>query len=324
MSRLVFEARQTLHGVVHETPLVHSRTFSEMTDRSVFLKLENLQRTGAFKIRGAFNKVAHIAKQGKVDEVVTASAGNHAQGVAEAARTFGTVCTVFMPEQAPDAKVQATSGYGATVVKIGRNYDEAFAAAITYANEREVPFLHAFDDAHVIAGQGTIALEMLDQNSELDTLIVPVGGGGLISGIAVAAKQRNPKISIIGVQPERSNSGFLSWASGEKQMIQNPCSRADGLNVKVMGQLPFEIIRNAVDAFVTVSEEEIERTMCLLLERAKMLVEGAGATALAALLAGKTPFFGKKIGVIVSGGNVDLAVMSEVANAFTRQPLVSH
>ncbi|WP_245926403.1 threonine ammonia-lyase [Sulfoacidibacillus thermotolerans] len=309
--------------MVHETPLTHSRTFSEMIGSSVFLKLENLQRTGAFKIRGAFNKVAQMAKHGDVGEVVTASAGNHAQGVAQAARMFGAACTVFMPEGAPDAKVQATTGYGATVVKTGRNYDEAFAAAITYANQRKAPFLHAFDDPYVIAGQGTIALEMLEQNPDLDTLVVPVGGGGLISGIAVAAKHKNPKIRIIGVQPERSNSGFLSWASGYKQVIANPSSRADGLNVKMMGQLPFEIIRKAVDTFVTVSEEEIERTMCLLLERSKMLVEGAGATALAALLAERVPRIGKNIGVIVSGGNVDLTVMSEVTHGFVPQALVN-
>lgn len=324
MEKLVLEARRTLFGVVHETPLVHSRTFSEMIDSSVFLKLENLQRTGAFKIRGAYNKVAHMVTCGDIDQVVTASAGNHAQGVAAAASAFGISSTVFMPEQAPDAKVQATSGYGARVVKTGKNYDEAYAAAIAYANERKVPFLHAFDDEHVIAGQGTIALEMLDQNPDLDTLVVPVGGGGLISGIAIAAKKKNPKIHIVGVQPERSNSGFLSWSSGEKQVIQNPNSRADGLNVKMMGQLPFDIVRHVVDAFVTVSEEEIERTMCLILERAKMLVEGAGATALAALLSKRIPVFGGKIGVIVSGGNVDLSVMSQVSSSFVGQPLTSH
>lgn len=281
-----------------------------MAGAEIYLKLENLQKTGAFKIRGAFNKVASLSPLDRSRGIVTASAGNHAQGVACAGHFYSIPATVFMPESAPVAKIHATEGYGAQVVLSGKNYDEAYEAALTFGQSSGAAFVHAFDDEEIIAGQGTIGIEILQQLPEAEVLLIPVGGGGLISGVALAAKSINPKIRIIGVQPEQANSGFLSWKQGTRVHIDNPSSLADGLSVKTPGVLPLEMMRRLVDDMCTVSEEEIKGAIQLLLERAKLLVEGAGAVALAAALNRSLSLNGKKTVLLVSGGNIDLTCLS--------------
>ncbi|MEI7024318.1 threonine ammonia-lyase [Paenibacillus sp. y28] len=301
----VLRARFRLSGHIHRTPLQLCRSLSEMTGCNLYTKLENLQKTGAFKIRGAFNKVADLMQQGPVRGIVTASAGNHAQGVAFAARHFGIPATVVMHESASSAKVRATESYGSRVLLHGCNYDEAYEEARRLAAADGLRFVHAFDDAAVISGQGTIGLELLEDLPEVDTVVVPVGGGGLISGIATALKSLKPSVRIIGVQPEGASSGVSSWRSGSRVSIEKPGSIADGLAVKTPGELPLACMLELVDDMVTVSEEQILSAMAVLLERTKMLAEGAGAAALAAVLNEKA-VCGTNTAVIVSGGNIDL------------------
>lgn len=309
----IVRAKRRLNGVVHHTPLVHSKTFSEMAGGNTLLKLENLQRTGAFKLRGAFNKVASLAEGERAKGIVTASAGNHAQGVACAASHYGVAATVVMPQSAPAAKVNATESYGASVVLAGGNYDEAYAYARQYAAERGASFVHAFDDAAVIAGQGTIGIEIVDESPGVDTIVVPIGGGGLIAGVALAAKAANPAIRIVGVQPESAHSAYLSRRSGRRLAIAAPATIADGLAVKSPGELPWAMMQTYVDDIVTVSDDAIVQAMRLLLERAKLLVEGAGAAPLAALLGGKLEAAGRQTALVVSGGNVDLSRLALLA-----------
>lgn len=302
----IMDAMERIEGGIHHTPLELSQTFSRMSGSKVYLKLENLQKTGAFKVRGAFNKLATLTQQERERGVVTASAGNHAQGVSLVAFKYGIPSTVIMPTDAPEAKVKATEGYGSHVLLHGQNYDEAYEKAVEISDQTGATFIHAFDDPHVIAGQGTIGLEMLRDCPGLDVIIVPVGGGGLISGVAIAAKAINPHIKIIGVQPEGANAGYLSWKTKRRQSIQAPVSIADGLSVKQPGVLPFQIMKEVVDDFVTVSDQQIQAAMFLLLERCKLLAEGAGATSLAALLHGQLDLKHKKVALILSGGNVDI------------------
>jgi threonine dehydratase len=278
-----------------------------MTGCSVYLKLENLQKTGAFKIRGAYNKVASLTEVERAGGVVTASAGNHAQGVSLVACKYNIPSTVVMPVSAPETKVKATEGYGSRVILEGKNYDESYAKAQQISKQTGATFVHAFNDPWVIAGQGTVGLELLRDRPDLDAIIVPVGGGGLISGIAIAAKAINPHIKVIGVQPEGANSGYLSWKRKKMQSISSPLSIADGLSVKQPGSIPFHMIKDDVDEFVTVTDQQIQEAIFLLLERSKMLVEGAGAASLAALLSGKLTLQQKKVALVVSGGNVDVA-----------------
>lgn len=285
-----------------------------MTDNDVYLKFENMQKTGAFKIRGAYNKIASLTKKEREQGIITASAGNHAQGVSFAAFQYKVPSVVIMPEKAPITKIQATEGYGSKVILHGKNYDEAYNKAIELTNETGATFVHAFDDPFVIAGQGTIGYEILRQKPNIDAVIVPVGGGGLISGIAIAIKHLNPKVQIIGVQPEGSNAGYLSWQSRKIQSIVSPSSIADGLSVKRLGKLPFSIISKYVDSFITVTDEQIQQAMLLILERAKVMVEGAGATSLAGLLSGKIQLQNKKTALILSGGNLDLMRLSVLSN----------
>lgn len=302
----IVQARSRLRTVVHRTPLQHSNTFSAMTGTDLYMKLENLQKTGAFKLRGAYNKLALLSEAERKNGVITASAGNHAQGVACAAAAFGIASTVFMPETAPLSKKAATENYGSRVVLTGCNYDEAFAAAQNAAVESGAVFVHAFDDPDIIAGQGTIGLDIMDELPDAEAIVVPIGGGGLISGIALAAKTINPNIQIIGVQPEQSNAAALSWRSKQLEQIAAPMSIADGLNVKRPGEITFALIDRLVDDVVTVPEHAIMHAMRLYLERAKLLVEGAGAISLAALIDGCGYLKGKRTVVLVSGGNVDL------------------
>ncbi|WP_197029237.1 threonine ammonia-lyase [Alicyclobacillus macrosporangiidus] len=310
----IVAAREVLRGVAHRTPLTHSRTLSRLTGGQVYLKLENLQRTGAFKLRGAFHKVATLTEAQRQRGIVTASAGNHAQGVALAAAHFGVPCTVVMPEHAPATKITATRGYGAEVRLVGQNYDESYQYARQLAGEGRT-FVHAFDDPAVIAGQGTIGLEILEDDPAIDTLIVPVGGGGLMAGIAIAVKSRHPQVRVVGVQPAGSNAAVQAFHTGVPVHLDAPQSLADGLMVKAPGELPMAIIRQLADDMVTVTDDAIRNAILFLLERTKLLVEGAGAAGVAALLGGQVPAVGRRVAVILSGGNLDLARLHTLARS---------
>jgi threonine dehydratase len=306
------QAKYKLEGHIHRTPLTLSKTLSDMTGSMVYVKLENLQKTGAFKVRGAWNRIASMSETERCRGVITASAGNHAQGVAMAASQAGIASTIVMPLGAQETKIAATQSYGSTVVLYGQNYDEAYEHALHLADRSGAVFIHAFNDPYVISGQGTIGIEILDELPTVDAIIVPVGGGGLISGVGLAVKSVRPETAIIGVQPETADSGFRSWQTGMMQEIDQPRSIADGLAVKKPGAIPLEWMKQVVDDFVTVSERQIRDAMFLLLQRNKLLVEGAGAAALAALLKGNLNLQGKRVALVVSGGNVDFFKLAEL------------
>jgi threonine dehydratase len=303
----IWQARAFLRGQIGETPMLHSRTFSAMSDAEVFLKAENLQRSGSFKIRGAINKIARLAPAERQHGVVTASAGNHAQGVAIAAQSAGIPCTIVMPENAPLAKVTATQGYGAQVVLHGATYDDAFARACEIQRETGATFVPAFDDTDIIAGQGTLGIEIIEAVPQADVIIVPIGGGGLISGIAIAAKSLKPDVRIIGVQASGANSAQQSLAKGEIVMLHRISTIADGISTKRPGALNFAVMRDYVDEIVTVDDDETSSAILLLLERCKLLVEGAGAVGIAALLRpGLLDLARQRVVVLLSGGNIDM------------------
>ena len=296
---------------VERTPLIRSEAFSEMVGAEVFLKLENLQRTGAFKIRGALNRLLTMPAPERARGVITASAGNHGLGVAHAARQIGVPAAVVLPTGVPLAKLTAIQRAGAEVIVTGFDYDSAHAAALTLAAERGVTYVHAFDDPDVIAGQGTVALEMLADRPDLDVLVVPVGGGGLIAGtvLAVAGHSRKPRI--VGVQSREGSAFADSFALGS--VVERPSSTiADGIAVRRPSARTLAIARAGVAEMRTVSDEDIARAIVLLLERHKLLSEGAGAAGLAALLAHGSVFAGLRVGVMVSGGNVDPNLLGKV------------
>ncbi|XIH35385.1 threonine ammonia-lyase [Cytobacillus firmus] len=296
---------ETLMDKVHQTPLKQSTTLNYLTNANVYLKLENLQKTGSFKLRGAMNKILSLSDQEAKRGVIAASAGNHAQGVALAASLRGIKSTIYMPRHTPLAKVAATRGYGAEAVLAGETYHESYQRAAEELHQSTSTFVHAFDDDRVIAGQGTIALEMLQQNSQLNVIFVPIGGGGLISGIALGVKANNPSIKVVGVQASGASATYQRF-KGKKMKSSLPINTiADGILVKEPGIKTFPIIEKYVDDIVTVTEEEIAHAILFMLEREKMLVEGAGAAALAAILYKKAPIEQKKVGCIISGGNVD-------------------
>ncbi|SMO38968.1 threonine ammonia-lyase [Halorubrum cibi] len=300
-------ARERVDGVARHTPLERSRTFSEMTGADVHLKLENFQRTGAFKIRGATNRIATLPPEAREAGVVTASAGNHAQGVALAAERAGVDATVVMPKFAPVSKVKATRGYGATVRLEGIDYDEAQAVAHDLEREQGLTYVHAFDDPAVMAGQGTLGLEIADDRPDLDTVVVPIGGGGLISGVAVAVKERLEGVRVIGVQAEGAASAAASLSAGEIREIEGVDTIADGIATRSIGEEPFAVMREYVDEVVTVDDREIALALTLLLERSKTLVEGAGAVALAATLSEAFDYGDDEtIVAALCGGNIDL------------------
>ena len=296
-------ARGRIGSLARVTPLYSSVTLSRRSGRPVVLKAENLQRTGSFKIRGALNKISTLTDAERAAGVVTASAGNHGQAVALAARELGVSATVFMPEDAPMAKVDATRSYGADVVLVGEGYDEAQIAANEKA-EAGATLVHAFEDEVVIAGQGTLGLEIAEQVEELELLVVPVGGGGLASGIALALKELRPDVKIVGVQAE-SCAPF----AGSEDLGH---TIADGIAVKKPGELTGRILADRLDGFVTVSDREIAQAIVLLLERVKLVVEGAGAASVAAVLSGKVPGAGPAC-ALLSGGNIDATLLIEVA-----------
>jgi len=306
-------AADRVSTVARVTPLEYSYAFSERTGAEVYLKLENFQRTGAFKIRGAVNRIATLSAAERAAGVVTASAGNHAQGVALAATRAGVDSTIVMPKHAPISKVKATRRYGGRVVLDGVDYEEAQTRAHEIEREEGRTYVHAFDDEAVMAGQGTIGLEILDQQPDVETVVVPIGGGGLIAGIATAIKRQRPDVRIVGVQAEGAASVPASLESGEIQARESVDTVADGIATRSVGKQPFEIIQQRVDEVVTVSDEEIALAVTLLLERSKTLTEGAGAVALAALLEDRFDYReGEVIVPALCGGNIDLNVLTTV------------
>jgi len=306
-------AADRVAAVARETPLEYSHTFSEQTGAEVFLKLENMQRTGAFKIRGATNRIATLSAAERAAGVVTASAGNHAQGVALAATRAGVDATIVMPEHAPISKVKATRWYGGRVVLDGIDYSEAQTRAHEIEREEGRTYVHAFDDEAVMAGQGTIGLEILDQQPDVETVVVPIGGGGLIAGIATAIKCQRPDVRIVGVQADGAASVPESLDAGEIHTRERVDTIADGIATRSVGERTFEVIEQRVDEVVTVSDEEIALAVTLLLERSKTLVEGAGAVALAAVLEERFDYEeGEVIVPALCGGNIDMNVLTTV------------
>jgi len=308
------DARRRAAGVVKTTPLDLSTTFSTLCGREIYLKLENLQKTGSFKVRGALNKIQLLDPAARGRGVITASAGNHAQGVAYAARMAGVAATVVMPETAAFSKVAATGGYGARVVLAGHDYNEAYERATTLAREQGATFVHAFDDADVIAGQATLGLELLEQLPDVDTVVVPVGGGGLLAGLISAVHGAGTRARIIGVQAAGASSLQPSLRAGARVQLDCVDTIADGLATRSIGARPFEIIQAGVDDAVEVSDAEIAEAVLLLLERAKTVVEGAGAVSLAACLAGRIAGPGSKVAVVISGGNIDTNLLDRIIN----------
>jgi len=306
-------ARDRVTAVTRVTPMEYSHTFSDRTGAEVHLKLENFQRTGSFKIRGALNRITTLSADEQAAGVVTASAGNHAQGVALAATRAGVDSTIVMPEHAPISKVEATRGYGGRVVLHGVDYEEAQTRAHEIEAEEGRTYVHAFNDEMVMAGQGTIGLEILEQRPDVETVIVPIGGGGLIAGIATAIKSQRPDVRIIGVQAAGAASVVDSLQKGAIHTRESVDTVADGIATRAVGERTFEVIQEHVDEVVTVSDEEIALALTLLLERSKTLVEGAGAVGLAALLEGRFDYEeGEVIVPALCGGNIDMNVLTTV------------
>src|SRR6266496_2118881 len=302
----IWEAYKLLKPCLHHTPLAPSRTLRYITGADIYLKAENMQRSGSFKVRGASYKLSRLSKEEYSRGIIAASAGNHAQGVAIAAAQYNISCTIVMPETAPLAKVTATQGYGAEVVLHGFTYDDAYQYCLELQQETGATFIHAFDDPDIIAGQGTLGLEMLSDLPDADALIVPIGGGGLIAGITIAARALRPNIKIIGVQAEGASSSRASLDAGELRTLPAITTIADGIAVKQPGALTFPIIQHLVDDVVLVNDEAIIGAVLLLMERCKMLVEGAGVAGVAAMLSGAVKLQGKKVLVPLTGGNIDI------------------
>jgi threonine dehydratase len=307
------DAARLLAGAIIRTPLVYSPTFSEMSGTEVYLKLECMQKAGSFKVRGAMNRILSDRSSLGRNGVIAASAGNHAQGVAVAARSAGVPATIVMPEWVSPNKQEAAAGYGATVVLLGKSLQESIDHACEIAASREMTFIHPFDDELVIAGQGTIGLEILEDLPDADMVVVPVGGGGLISGIATAVKERRPEARIIGVQAEGSPSAVEALRAGKPVTIESEPSIADGIRVTCIGELAFPVIRDLVEELVVVDDDEIVMAILALLERKKVLAEGGGAASLAALMTGKLPVKEKeKVVLVISGGNVDSFLLERI------------
>lgn len=306
------EARERIRDSIYLSPFVRSETFSKLTGNSIFFKLDHLQMTGAFKERGALNKILLLTDEERQRGVIAASAGNHAQAVAYHATKRGIAAEICMPLTTPITKVSATRGYGAEVVLVGANYDEACHEAMRRCHEGNLTFIHPFDDEAVIAGQGTIGLEMLEVNSDLDAVIVPVGGGGLIAGVACAVKETNPKIKVIGVQTSKLPS--MKMALEHHKLVTLPANKtiADGIAVRRAGDVTFPLAEKYVDDVVTVDDEEIANAILAMLEKEKTLTEGAGAVGAAAVLNDKIPMRGKNVGVLISGGNIDVTLLSRI------------
>ncbi|MFJ9733360.1 threo-3-hydroxy-L-aspartate ammonia-lyase [Streptomyces sp. NPDC101171] len=301
----VREAAARLRGIAHRTPVLTSRTLNSAVGAEVFVKCENFQRVGAFKFRGAYNAAARLSPGQLAKGIAAYSSGNHAQATALAARELGTSAVILMPEDAPRSKLAATAGYGAEVVTYDRYAQDRTALGEALAEDRGLALIPPYDHPDVIAGQGTAALELLEETGELDALLVPVGGGGLIAGSATAAKALHPGIRVIGVEPEAGDDTRLSLASGARVTIPVPRTIADGQALATPGEITFPINQRLVDAVSVVSDEEIVHTMRFVFERLKIVLEPSGASALAALMAGRVDNPPRRIGVIASGGNID-------------------
>jgi threonine dehydratase len=297
---------------IYLSPCTISATFSQLSGNTIYLKLDNLQRTGAFKERGALNKLLTLTREERDQGVIAASAGNHAQGLAYHAGKRGIHAQICMPLTTPLIKVSATKAYGADVVLHGANYDEACEEAIRRGNQQHLTFIHPFDDDAVIAGQGTLGLEMLQQHPEIEAVVVPIGGGGLIGGIACAIKETNPKVQVFGVQTSRLPSMKAAVAEGKPVTIPAAATIADGIAVRRAGDRTLPLVQKYVDQIVTVDEEEIANAILLLLEREKTMAEGAGAAAIAAMVNHKIEMSGKKVAVLVCGGNIDVTLLSRI------------
>ncbi|MCL1950164.1 MAG: threonine ammonia-lyase [Turicibacter sp.] len=303
-------AATVLKDVSRKTDLIKA---SKLKCQSVvYLKTENLQETGSFKVRGSAYKISQLSEAQKQAGIIACSAGNHAQGVALAASKAGLKCVICMPDGAPLSKVEATKALGAQVILVKGAYDDAHAYAIKLQQENNMTFVHPFDDLDVMAGQGTIALEILEQLEWIDAVIVPIGGGGLIGGVSYAIKQLNPAIKVYGVQAENAASMVGSVASGRPITVKSVATFADGIAVKTPGASTLPLVREYVDEIVTVTEDEIATAILTLMEKQKLVAEGAGATAVAALLFNKLPLKGKTAVAIVSGGNIDVNILSRV------------
>lgn len=305
-------ARETLRPVIRETPLIYSEVFSEECGNRVFIKPENLQVTGAFKIRGAYNKISQLSETEKSKGVIASSAGNHAQGVALASKLLGVRATIVMPKTTPIIKVEATRSHGANVVLAGDCYDEAYEEALRLQKEQDSIFIHPFDDLVVIEGQGTIGVEIFEELNDVDVVLVPIGGGGLISGIALAMKALKPSIKIIGVEPEGAMAMKSSVNEDKVVCLSHVDTIADGVAVKRPGDLTFDIIREYVDEIVTVSDREIMEAFLMMLEKHKLIAENSGAVSLAGLK--RLQMFNKNVVCVVSGGNIDVVTVSTMIN----------
>jgi threonine dehydratase len=306
------DAEQRIRSSIFVSPFMRSETFSQRTGNSIFLKLENLQMTGSFKERGALNKILLLTDDEKRRGVIAASAGNHAQAVSYHATKRGIAAKICMPLATPLVKVSATREFGAEVILVGANYDEACEEALRIREAENLTFIHPFDDHDVIAGQGTVGLEMLEGVSDLDVVVIPVGGGGLIGGVACAVKETNPKVRVVGVQTTKLPS--MKASVEQKKVVTLPSGKtiADGIAVRSPGVHTLPLVQKYVDDIITVDEEEIANAILTLLEKEKTLTEGAGAVGAAAVLNGKTGDSGKKIGVLISAGNIDVTLLSRI------------
>ncbi|MDV4152756.1 threonine ammonia-lyase [Clostridium sp. AL.422] len=302
--------RENIKDIINKTPLLHSPIFSLINNCSVYMKCENLQVTGAYKIRGAFNKIRTLTDEEKAKGVVCSSAGNHAQGVAYAANLLGVSSTIVMPKNTPYLKIQSTQELGGNVVLDGTCYDDAFLKAKSIETENDSIFIHPFNDMNVIYGQGTIALEIIEDINDVDVIVCPIGGGGLISGISLALKEINPNIKVIGVQAEGANAMEQSYKFGELISLNSVNTIADGIAVKCPGELTYNIVKDYVDDIVTVSDKEIAEAFLILCEKHKLLAEASGVASLAALR--KLNLEGKKVVSIISGGNIDMLTISSL------------
>jgi threonine dehydratase len=308
----ILAARERIRDSLYLSPCAHSETFSQLTGNDLYLKLDNLQMTGSFKERGALNRILALTEEEQRRGVIAASAGNHAQAVSYHATRRGIHAVIVMPVSTPLVKVTATRGYGGEVVLYGDNYDEAYAEALRRASAEELTLLHAFDDDAIIAGQGSLGLELLEQCPDMEAIVVPIGGGGLIGGVACAVKSINPRIRIIGVETEAIPSMKAALANGEPVTVAPGTTIADGIAVRRAGKLTLPLVQKYVDEIVTVEEEEIANAILVLLEREKTLAEGAGASAMAALLQRKTSLKNKRTVVVICGGNIDVTLLSRI------------
>ncbi|MGP3912584.1 threo-3-hydroxy-L-aspartate ammonia-lyase [Nonomuraea sp. 10N515B] len=308
----VHDAAARLKGVAHRTPVLRSRTLDALAGAEVFVKCENFQRIGAFKFRGAYNAVSRLSPEQLARGIAAYSSGNHAQAVALAARELGSTAVIVMPEDTPRSKVEATAAYGAEIVTYDRYTGDRVAIGEALAAERGLALIPPYEHPHVIAGQGTATLELLEEVGELDALLVPVGGGGLIAGSATAAKGLHPGIRMIGVEPEAGDDTKRSLSAGRRVSVPVPRTIADGQAAEIPGELTFSINRHLVDEIVLVSDDEIREAMRMAFERMKIVIEPSGATPLAALLAGRLDRVPPRIGLIVSGGNIDVRRFAEL------------